>query len=226
MPRFADEPGCPAFVFDVDGVLVDSNAVHTKTWRMYLERCGIVPPEDLPERMFGLHNRHIVRDLFGAQLSDEEVFRHGAQKEAVYRETMAPVLQQHLVRGVARFLERHKTRPMAVASNAEQANVEFVLESARLRRYFLAVMSGNDVSHPKPHPEIYLRAAELLHRPPEECIVFEDTPTGVDAARAAGARVVGVQTTFRDLPGADLLIQDFLQPELEAWLELQASPAR
>jgi beta-phosphoglucomutase-like phosphatase (HAD superfamily) len=77
------------------------------------------------------------------------------------------------------------------------------------------------VRHPKPHPEIYLRAAELLGVAPANCLVFEDSYYGVEAARAAGARVVGVLTTHGELPGADLTIDNFCNGALESWMQAQ-----
>ncbi len=214
-------PDHPALIFDLDGVIIDSNAVHTETWREYLRRFGRELPEDFSSKNFGRHNRDIVRDLFGPELSAAEIEQHGAAKEALYRERVRPVLQERLVPGVAEFIEGHARWPLGVASNAERANVEFVLEHAGLRRYFRAVVDGHQVRHPKPDPEIYLRAAELLGAAPADCIIFEDSFSGVEAGRAAGARIVGVQTTHASLPGADLLIRDFRAPQLARWLKAQ-----
>jgi len=111
--------------------------------------------------------------------------------------------------------------PLAVGTNAEPANADFSLDSGGLRRFFRVVVDGAQVSRPKPHPEIYLRTAELLGLPPANCIVFEDSRTGVEAARAAGARVVGLTTTHDQLPEVDLRIQDFLDPTLDLWLSCQ-----
>ena len=216
-------PDSLALVFDVDGVIVDSNVLHTETWDQYVRRYGRTLPEGFGRNIFGRHNRDIVRDLFGPGLTPEEIDRHGAAKEALYRERMKPLLKEHLVPGVVEFIERHAGWPLAVASNAEAANVNLVLEHSGLRRFFRAALDASQVSRPKPDPEIYLRAAELLGVTPADCVIFEDSFSGVAAAHAAGARIVGLQTTHLDLPGADLLIRDFLAPELDAWLEAQRS---
>ncbi|MFB3779520.1 MAG: HAD family hydrolase [Bryobacteraceae bacterium] len=208
-------------IFDLDGVIVDSNPVHTVSWRVYLRRCGMEPPENFERRMYGLRNDDIVRDLFGAGLDPAEVSRHGSDKEALYRELMRPVLHEHLVPGLVSFLERHREVPMAVATNGERANAEFVLEGGEVRRYFRVVVDGGQVSRPKPDPEIYLRAAELLGMPPADCIVFEDSVAGVEAARAAGTRVVALTTTHKQFESVELKIQDFLDAELEPWLSRQ-----
>jgi len=223
IPCTTEKEGLPvgrAFVFDLDGVIVDSNRVHSETWREYLRRCGREVPEGFDLRMFGRRNDDIVRDVFGQDLEPVEILRHGAEKEKLYREMMGPVLRAHLVPGVADFLERHWDMPMAVATNGEAANANFVLAGGGLRKFFRAVVNGDQVTKPKPDPEIYLRAAALLGSPPANCIVFEDSKAGIEAARAAGARVVAVNATQPafELPQVEISVRDFLDPGLEQWL--------
>jgi beta-phosphoglucomutase family hydrolase len=206
-----------ALIFDMDGVIVDSNPVHTRAWAVYLERLGVAN-DRIAERMHGRRNDDIVRDIFGDGLTPQQVEAHGAAKEELYREMMAPELRSRLVPGVAEFLDRHSRLPMALASNAEPLNVEFVLKNSELSRYFQAVVDGHQVERPKPHPEIYLVAAARLRARPEDCLVFEDSPAGIEAARAAGAGVVGISVTGAKLFGADFLTRDFRDPELEKWL--------
>jgi HAD superfamily hydrolase (TIGR01509 family) len=208
-------------LFDLDGVIVDSNPVHMVSWREYLRRQGMEPPENFEQRMYGRRNDDIVRDLFGAGLDPAEIARHGTQKEALYRKMMRPVLKEHLVRGLLPFLERHKDVPMAVATNGERANADFVLDGGAVRQFFRLVVDGGMVARPKPAPEIYLRTAHLMGLPAANCIVFEDSLAGVEAARAAGTRVVALATTHEAIPCAALTIQDFLDAELEPWLSSQ-----
>jgi len=207
-----------AFIFDMDGVIVDSNPLHRLAWEEYNRRHGIETTEDMQRRMYGKRNDQIVRDFFGEALSDDEVFAHGARKEALYREMLKPALEAALVPGLKDFLARHRGVPAAVATNAEPANVDFVLGNAGLRDYFGAIVDGQQVANAKPHPEVYLRAAELLGVAPVCCVVFEDSYAGVQAGLAAGMRVVGVTTTHPDLEGVSLLIRDFDDPGLESWL--------
>lgn len=207
-----------AFLFDLDGVIVDSNAVHVLAWERYLARWGRSLPPHPEALIFGRHNDDIVRDLFGDGLSPSEVAAHGAAKEALYRELMRPLLRGRLVPGLVEFLERWSAMPMAVASNAERANVEFVLEESGLKPYFRVALDGRQIRRPKPDPEIYLEAARQLGAVPACCVVFEDSPSGVAAARAAGAQVVGICTTYKELPGVALAVRDFRDPELETWL--------
>jgi beta-phosphoglucomutase len=93
-----------------------------------------------------------------------------------------------------------------------------VLDGAGLRDFFDVAVNGDEVVNPKPHPEIYLKAADLLGVRPEECVVLEDSYTGVQAGLSAGMRVVGFSTTHDELPGVAVLVRDFLDPALEAWL--------
>ena len=210
-----------ALIFDLDGVIVDSNPVHEQVWRQYLRGLGIPADGELADRMYGRRNDEIVRDLIGRDLSPEEVFAHGAAKEALYREVMKAQLPGRLVPGVREFLDSHSGVPTGVATNAEPANAEFILEEAGLRGYFPVVVNGHQVERPKPDPEIYFRAAALLGVKPRDCIVFEDSLAGVEAARAAGAKVVALTTTHLSFPDADLVVGNFLAPELQPWMMRQ-----
>ena len=191
--------------------------VHLDAWEFYLKFQGI-SDDGLPERMHGKRNDDIVREIFGSLLNEEEVVRHGAAKEALFRQMMRPHLEQKLVPGIRNFLEKWKTMPMGLGSNAEPPNVDFVLDGARLRSCFQAIVDGHQVQRPKPDPDVYLKAAAQLGVDPRRCIVFEDSMTGVKAALSAGATVAGIATTSEELPGVELMVRDFADPALEAWL--------
>lgn len=208
-----------AFIFDMDGVIVDSNPLHRESWAEYNRRQGVETTEEMQQRMYGKRNDMIVRDYLGAHLTDAEVFAHGAAKEKLYREMLGPRLAETLVPGLRGFLERHAETPKAIATNAEPPNVEFVLHEAGLKQFFRAVVDGHQVENPKPHPDVYLRAAELLGIPPANCVVFEDSHGGVAAGVAAGMRVIGIATTYVELPGTSLLARDFNDPKIENWLK-------
>jgi beta-phosphoglucomutase family hydrolase len=205
----------------MDGVIVDSNPVHRRAWSAYNRRFGIETDEAMQQRMYGKRNDEIVRDFLGHHLSAEEVRAHGSAKERLYRELMTGSIGQALVPGVREFLERYAGAPMGVATNAEPENVNFVLDEAGLRPFFQVVIDGTQVRMPKPDPEIYLQAAEKLGIPAGDCIVFEDSLPGLQAARRAGMRTVGITTTHDSLPEADLAIDNFLNAELDPWLHRQ-----
>jgi beta-phosphoglucomutase len=213
-----------ALIFDMDGVIVDSNPVHREAWVAYNRRFGLETTESMHEFMYGRRNDEIVRGFYGDALSGEEVARRGAEKERLYREMIGGRVDEILAPGLRPFLARLSGAPLAVATNAEPDNVDFVLERAGIRDCFQAVVDGHQVPRPKPFPDVYLMAAGRLGTAPADCIVFEDSYTGVEAARRAGMRVIGVRTTHRDLP-ADLLIDDFLSANLEPWLAAQPRAA-
>jgi beta-phosphoglucomutase len=214
-----------ALVFDMDGVIVDSNPLHRESWALFNSGYGLETTEAMHQRMYGRRNDDIIRDFYGDGLSPAEVAARGKAKEALYRTMVTGRVEEVLVPGLRQFLERHRGTPMAVASNAEPENVALILDLAGLRPYFRAVVDGHQVQQPKPHPEVYLRAAELLRAAPADCIVFEDSFSGVAAGLAAGMRVIGVSTTYDNLPGTHLTIDNFLSADLDPWLRSQTSTA-
>lgn len=212
-------PGLGA-IFDMDGVIIDSTPMHNRAWEIYLERHGR-DSSQVQRRMHGLRNDDIVRDFFGAGMETGEILEHGAAKERLYREMMAPVLEQHLIPGIREILARLSGTPMAVASNAEPANIAFVLEGAGIRDHFSRVADGHFVKRPKPDPEIYLHAAEFIGVKPENCVIFEDSIPGIQAAIASGARVVALTTSLPYFEGAHFHAKDFLDARLADWLRAQ-----
>lgn len=207
-----------ALIFDMDGVIVDSNPVHCLAWGDYNRSQGVETTEAMQQRIYGRRNDEIVRDFLGAHLAETRVLDHGAAKERLYRQIMKPQLEERLVPGVRAFLLRHCDLRLAVATNAEASNVDMVLGETGLRRFFSAVIDGSEVANPKPHPEIFLKAADMLGVPPEACVVFEDSYAGVQASLAAGMRVAGLSTTHAELPGVSLVVRDFTDPALGNWL--------
>lgn len=210
-----------ALIFDMDGVLVHSNPVHREAWVMFNYRYGMETTEAMHQRMYGKRTDEIIRDFYGSGLPSDEVLTRGAAKEALYREMIGPELDRHLVPGVRRLLESLNGTPVGLASNAESANIDFVLDSAKLRPFFRVVVNGYEVSKPKPHPEIYLRVASELGVAPHNCVIFEDSYSGMTAAKAAGARAVGIRTTHSKFPDADFESADFLDEDLLKWLRSQ-----
>ncbi len=209
------------FIFDLDGVIVDSMPIHEKAWREYLKRTGI-NADELIGKMHGRKNEEILRDFLGASTTDQEIVEHGANKEHLYREMMQGKLAEHLVPGIQDFLGNMQgVVPLAVASNAERANVDFVLDGMNLRQYFPVALDVSRVERPKPSPDIYLLAARELGVAPQNCIVFEDSQVGISAGRQAGSRVVGILTGGIPLKNVDLAVANFSSPELESWLAAQ-----
>ncbi len=207
-----------ALIFDMDGVIVDSNPVHREAWVAFNRRYGLETTPAMLERMYGKRNDEIIRDYFGDGLGAREVAARSRAKEALYREMAGSRIERMLVPGLRPFLDRYRAAAMAVASNAEPENVAFVLDRAGLKPYFRVVVDGRQVVNPKPHPDVYLLTADLLKVAPANCIVIEDSPTGVAAAKAAGMKVIGLYTTYVNLQATDFSADNFKSAALASWL--------
>jgi beta-phosphoglucomutase len=203
-----------AFLFDMDGVLIHSMPTHIEAWRVWLQRHK-VSADNLESRMHGRRNDALVRDLFGEHLSAEEVTYHGSGKEALYREMMAPQVEEYLVPGIRQFLDAFPEVPKGIGSNAERANIDFVLDAAGLRPYFSEVLSGEEMEFPKPHPHIWWDLSARLAAPREHCVIFEDSQTGLDSAHAAGIAAVAVNTSNERLAKYAKQVMDFRMPAAE-----------
>jgi HAD superfamily hydrolase (TIGR01509 family) len=197
-------------IFDMDGVIINNNDWHLKSWLVYAKRLGIdLREEEFPTRVFGKTNEEILAQAF-PDASQEQLVVWSLEKEELYREMYRPDFK--LADGLLAFLETLKAHsvPIAVASNAPLVNVDFALDLGEIRSFFDVVMYAGLVKKPKPAPDIYLKSAELLSYSPSDCYVIEDSPTGLAAAVAAGCRPVAITSTFSstDLNGFTSFIVD------------------
>jgi beta-phosphoglucomutase family hydrolase len=207
-----------AFLFDLDGVVVDSNDLHVESWKEVARRRGF--PIDDPEHIgkCGLRTLAVVRDLLRWPVDAPEAARIGLQKEEIYREW----IRERGIRpipGVREFLSeaRRLLIPCAIGSSAPRANVDLCLASLGLDGLFQATVSGEDVARGKPAPDIFLLAARRLGADPAHCVVFEDAPAGIDAARAAGMRAIALLTSHAhaEIAHAHAVVRSFaeIQPD-------------
>ncbi|MGE5325779.1 MAG: HAD family hydrolase [Deltaproteobacteria bacterium] len=213
--------GMPAAViFDMDGVMIDSNPFHLRKWIDLLELHGIpFNRRTLPKQLFGMRNDAALRFFFG-RINKRRRHELSEDLEATFRRAFKPHARP--LPGLMKLIGEFKRAgiPMAVASSAMVKNIEFVVDVLKLRRYFACLVSGDHVTHPKPHPEIYLKAARKLRVPPEECVAFEDSFVGIEAAKRAGMVCIGVGSTFslselrRETP-ADLVVKEFKDISVE-----------
>jgi beta-phosphoglucomutase len=196
----AEEAG---FIFDMDGVLVDSMPFHVEAWVQVLGQQGVHKTrEEFLRDLAGKTNRAILRRWFGPTFPDADMAALEARKETLYRRLYRPALKP--LDGLLDFLAA-ATRlgiPMAVATAAGRANRGFVLDGLGIRQYFTAAVGPEEVPDGKPHPGMFLRAAEHLGLPPARCLVFEDALAGVEAATRAGMKAVAL-TTSRTAPEFD-----------------------
>ena len=186
-----------AFIFDLNGTMIDDMAFHVKAWYHLLndELGAGLSEEQVKVQMYG-KNSEVMDRIFGkGHFSVEEADRLSLEKEKKYQAAYLPHLK--LIEGLGDFLEAARQRhiPMAIGSAAIPFNIDFVLDNLHLRKYFSAIVSANDVEYSKPDPETYLKAAALLHTAPQHCLVFEDAPKGVEAAFNAGMQSVVLTTT-------------------------------
>jgi len=203
---------CFAIIFDMDGVIVDSNPTHTIALRRFCEMHGHrLTDEELKSKIYGRANKDWLPDIFGDQMTPAAYKKLADEKEALFRNLFEPIIQP--LKGLIHFLDILKKNniTMAVASSAPPENVQFALEKTGTKKYFNIVLDETSFNKGKPDPEIYLKTVSLLNFSPEKCIVFEDSIAGVKAARKAGCKVIGVTTTHtkEEFIGTDLVIDDF-----------------
>lgn len=220
-----------AFIFDMDGTLVDNMHFHTEAWGKMLAENGIeMNAHDFLVKTAGKTNKEILPTVFG-DISDERIAELGNRKETLYQELFLP--QRKTVKGVIEFLEESTNLgiKLAVSTAAPIMNVEFILDGLDLRKYFQAVVTASDVKEGKPNPEIFLKAAEMLGVAPKNCIVFEDAFGGFEAAHRAGIKSVGITTvnSAEDILKCDSVVEaheDFsaLKPQvlIERYVPFQA----
>jgi beta-phosphoglucomutase len=183
----------PAIIWDVDGTLVDTAEQHFRAWaRLAAEIEKPFTRADFAAT-FGMRNPEIIRKLFFPAADDALCARLGEQKEDLYRASVRDEGTQ-LLPGVARLLAEFAATgwPQAVGSSAPPGNLDLLLGLTNTRRYFAAVVTGDDVKHGKPHPEVFLTAAAKLSVEPASCVVFEDAVAGAEAAKAGGMKCVAV----------------------------------
>jgi beta-phosphoglucomutase family hydrolase len=182
-------------IFDMDGVLVDNVRFHVRAWQQLGREFGKELSDGEIRRVFGQRNREMIVSLIGRSFSEQELTRHTAYKEEIYREIIAPELVPapgltHLLAGLAEAGIK-----AAVATSGPMDNVSFVLNKLDLGSRFSAIVTGGEVFHGKPAPDIFLLAARRIGLPAGQCVVFEDSTAGIEAARRAGIPCIALSTT-------------------------------
>lgn len=201
-------------LFDWDGVIIDSSAQHEESWEMLAAEIGKPLPAEHFVRGFGMKNQIIIPRILEWTKDPEMIDQFSLRKEFLYREIVKERGIKPLpgVKGLLAMLEEHGV-PCSVASSTHRENIEVIFDAIGLRRYFRAVVTSEDVSHGKPDPEVFLKSARKIGCDPRNCVVFEDAHVGIEAGKAAGARVIAVATTHSL---ADLGLADIAVGSLEA----------
>lgn len=179
-------------IFDMDGTLADTMPTHFVAWSQTLDRYGIPFPEDRFYGLGGVPAPVIVGMLAKEQGVSLDADAVAHEKEALFLELLQQVQPVHPVRAIA---EAHRGKlPMAIATGSPRWVADIILNSLGIASWFAALVSADDIEHPKPAPDVFLEAARRLGVAPERCLAFEDTQLGMQSARAAGMQAVDIHT--------------------------------
>lgn len=215
----------PGVIFDIDGVLLDSNPAHLASWQEMAREDGFDFTEQLFQETFGQRSDEILMNNWNRPLSQEEALRLAARKETIYREMAEKNFPA--MPGAAGFVQELARRgfPLAVGSSGPGNNVSFVLDRLGIVPLLKGIVSGTDVTRAKPAPDIFLACAQKMGILPSRCLVIDDSASGVQAAKSAGMKIVGFFSGGHhpeEYEGVDLLVRSFDELTSDALLSLFA----
>ena len=190
-------PPYQAFLFDLNGTIIDDMHYHIDAWHRILNALGAnISLERTKEECYG-KNHELLERVFPGVYTQEEKDRMSLEKEKAYQEQFRPRLKA--IEGFEDFLRTAKELGIktAIGSAAINFNIDFVLDGLQMRRYIDAIVSADDVSNSKPHPETFLQCAKAVAVKPKNCLVFEDAPKGVEAAANAGMDCMVITTMHK-----------------------------
>ena len=215
-----------AVIFDLDGVLVDSEPLHALADNQILTESDIEVPETYFDRFVGWTNKAMwneIKKQYHIVLSVEEL----TERQLPLKLKLLHESDYKPVSGIIELLEQIKKMeiPMAVASSSPRQFIEAALDKIGIKKYFTKWLSGEEVAFSKPEPDIFLKAAELLNVKPDECIVIEDSSSGILAAKRAGMRCIGyknVNSGYQDLSEADLIVNNIEEIDITTFFATKA----
>jgi HAD superfamily hydrolase (TIGR01509 family) len=184
------------FIFDWDGVVVDSSALHEKSWEALAQEINRPLPQNHFKQGFGKCNEIIIPEILKWSNDRQQVKDWGKRKEDLYRE-FAKEAGIQMLTGMKDFLQdmqRHQI-PAVIGTSTGKENIALAFEQLGIEGFFIGAICSEDVTRGKPDPEVLLKAAKLLQLPPGQCVVFEDSTHGIKAARAGGMKAVGIKTS-------------------------------
>lgn len=201
-------------IFDMDGVVVDNHRYHFAAWMMFAEKYKFELNEKIyREKYNGKTNADLFRMIFG-DISHEAINKYAEEKEGLYHRLYTANMKAHT--GLIDFLEylQKKRIKIALGTSAPTLNVDFTLDTLKLRKYFEVIVDGSQVERGKPDPQVYQLCAMKLGLEPKDCIVFEDALLGLEAGERAGCKIVAVATSHEAYElkvKTDLIIHDFTE---------------
>ncbi len=212
-----------AVIFDMDGVIADTNPFHSLAWKTFAEKYNFtISDEDLKSHVFGRTNKSIFDFLFGDSLSQEKISVLANEKEVIFREIYKNNIKA--LPGLIELLADLKTASfkIGIATSAPEENVELIVGELGIKDYFNAIVDPKDITRSKPDPEIYIKCSQLLSVTPERCLVFEDSLPGIEAAVSAGMKVIGITSTHSsdELKNTLMTIDNFFQIDINKIKEI------
>ena len=197
-------------IFDLDGVLVDTAVYHYAAWKELANELGFEFTEKDNERLKGvsrMKSLEILLSIGNISASKEQKEKWATEKNERYVKLLENLNEKSLLNGAYDYLKLLKSKGVLTALGSASKNAPYILEKTGISDMFDAVVDGNSVAKAKPDPEVFLKAAQMLELKPEECIVFEDSQAGIEAARKGGFHIVAVDKN-RVLKDAEKYVYD------------------
>jgi len=210
-------PNINGYIFDLDGVIVDTARFHFLSWRETARELGFELTEEDNERLKGvsrMESLEIILKLAGISLDEGRKRVLAQKKNSRYLEWVETLRPSDTLPGVVDFLRTLKEGKNRIALASASKNAQRVIALLKVAPFFDAVIDGSMIEKTKPDPEIFIKAARVLARHPERCAVFEDAKNGIEAAKAAGMTAIGIGL-LENLGGADWVIPDFSPASIE-----------
>ena len=217
-----------AVIFDWDGVVIDSSTQHERSWEILAQEISKPLPDGHFLLGFGKKNALIIPEILGWATDPAAITALSNRKEEIYRE-LVQASGVHVLPGARELLTALRAAgiPRSIGSSTPRSNLDAILPLTGLAEFFDAIACGDDVTHGKPAPDIFLLAAQKLHMPPADCLVIEDAHVGLEAARCAGMATLAVATTnpLADLQYADAAVESLASVTLDFLLNIKNSQA-
>lgn len=208
-----------ACIFDLDGVIVDTVPAHFVAWKSIAEELGVPFNEDDNEHLKGVSRVDSMKKILSMgnlTKTEQEILDLTQRKNDIYVEIISKMTPADILPGVTDFIQLLKDNGVKIAIGSSSKNTPIILKCVGLENEFGAIVDGNDVTHSKPDPEVFLKGADRLNVSPADCVVFEDAISGVEAAKRGGMKCIGIGEP-EVLKEADLVIPDMTQMTLETF---------
>jgi beta-phosphoglucomutase len=212
-----------ACIFDLDGVIVDTARYHFLGWKRLTDQLGIHFTEEDNERLKGVSRMaslEIILEIGNRKTDEATKLEYAALKNKWYIEYISKMTPADILPGCVSFINELREADIRIAIGSASKNTLMILERVGILSLFDAVADGNNVIKAKPDPEVFQKAAEMLNVKPENCVVFEDAVAGIQAARNAGMKCIGIGSPAV-LTKADFVVAGLSEMNLEKLRELE-----